>query len=190
MPKTSFSMLLITLVFLLSQGFSTQAQVKKPYKKKPVKKVKSVEAWKLLHPEKRRTANSPIDIGVDGAWLMIGLDHKPYRFRLYPDGSYKTTCGYKTVETGTMKAKNGKWSISSKKGRKDSGTYTIDKTFLTLYSPTTMVTKWRRTKIRKIMPGTEHLERNRKRGFSSTYGGYNEYGGKNRLGKKKFPWSK
>jgi hypothetical protein len=151
-----------------------------------------------------------IDDKMVGTWSMIAPDGQPLVLNIGADGRFATTTNGFLLESGKMDTENNRWSIKSDVGRLDRGTFALTDDGLQFTSETTGTSKWSRSTgvitpslFSGQRPRTDNrlnsnplirskvetkkrstpLEPGQTPGFSSTYGGVNEYHGAKRVRK-------
>lgn len=87
-------------------------------------------------------AIADVDKNLPSFWTMPTPDHKVLLLQIEQDGRFKTTCGPLTLETGTMTAKDGTWSIKADAGRIDKGTFSLGENELVFKSFITGTSNW------------------------------------------------
>lgn len=91
-------------------------------------------------------SQASVDQQLVGDWSLIGLPASaaPLVWHIEASGRYKSIAGPKVVETGSLVAAEGTWSVKADSGRADAGSFTLADGVLQLNSKTGPTTKWRK----------------------------------------------
>lgn len=97
-------------------------------------------------------AKAEMDTDIAGYWYMETPDEKIMKLHIEPDGKFQKRLGTKTLASGMLSVKDGKWSMKGDAGIIDKGAFKFNVNRMELSSKKSGTEKWSRTM--PVVPAT------------------------------------
>lgn len=97
-------------------------------------------------------AKAEMDSDITGYWYMETPDEKIMKLHIEPNGRFKTTLEGKTLESGMVHIKKGKWSMKCDSGNVDEGAFKFNTNRMEFVGAKSGTAKWSRTM--PVVPAT------------------------------------
>jgi hypothetical protein len=97
-------------------------------------------------------AKAELDTDIAGYWYMQTPDEKIMKLHIEPDGKFQKRLGAKTLASGMLSVKDGKWSMKGDAGIIDKGAFKLNVNRMELTSKKSGTEKWSRTM--PVVPAT------------------------------------
>lgn len=97
-------------------------------------------------------AKAELDTDIAGYWYMERPDEKIMKLHIEPDGKFQKRLGTKTLASGMLNVKDGKWSMKGDAGIIDKGAFKFKVNRMELTSKKSGTEKWSRTM--PVVPAT------------------------------------
>lgn len=97
-------------------------------------------------------AKAEMDTDIAGYWYMETPDEKIMKLHIESDGKFQKRLGTKTLASGMLSVKNGKWSMKGDAGIIDKGAFKFNVNRMELTSKKSGTEKWSRTM--PVVPAT------------------------------------